>query len=397
MSVTMKDSGVEWIGKIPVNWGILKLKNFVTINNGKDNAIKDGIYPVYGSGGVFGYTDNYLYDGESVLLGRKGTIDSPKYINEKFWSVDTSFYTTAKNDTIMKYFYYIAQSIDYSFYKSGSAVPSMTQSALSEIYLPNPPKHKQHDIVFFLDQKVSHIDNIISKTKESIEEYKKYKQSLITETVTKGLNPDVKMKDSGIEWIGEVPEHWDVMAQKYIMGKSKVICEMYNGENILSLTRGGVIIRDLENPSGKMPTTFDGYQFVYPGNLLLCLFDIDVTPRCVGLIKDIGLTSPAYSQFIVKKGYHVNYYNLLLEMIDDIKAFLHLSKNLRSSFTETDFGAIKTIVPPLDEQVEIALFVETKKKEIDDFILKKDNFISELEVYKKSFIYEVVTGKKEVN
>ena len=117
-----------------------------------------------------------------------------------------------------------------------------------------------------------------------------------------------QMKDSNLEWVGQIPAHWDVIPNKYLMKKLKQIQPAYNGEDIISLTVGGVIKRDLENPSGKMPTSFDGYQFVYPGNLLMCLFDIDVTPRCVGLIKDFGLTSPAYSQFVLNKKAYAPYY-----------------------------------------------------------------------------------------
>ena len=119
------------------------------------------------------------------------------------------------------------------------------------------------------------------------------------------------------------------------------ICEQYNGEDIISLTVNGVVKRDL-TAGGKMPTSFDGYQYVEPNNLLLCLFDIDVTPRCVGVVRDYGVTSPAYSRFVMHDGYYNAYYDYLLRMIDDNKVFVHLSKNLRSSLTESDFGAIKT-------------------------------------------------------
>ena len=93
-----------------------------------------------------------------------------------------------------------------------------------------------------------------------------------------------EMKDSGVEWIGEIPSNWEIIANKHLMKKVKTIRSRYTGEDVLSLTMRGVIVRDLDNPSGKMPTTFDGYQFVEAGNLLMCLFDIDVTPRCIGLM-----------------------------------------------------------------------------------------------------------------
>ena len=208
------------------------------------------------------------------------------------------------------------------------------------------------------------------------------------------------MKDSGIEWIGEIPEGWEVLAHKYIMHKEKSICEHYSGEDVISLTLNGVVKRDLENPSGKMPTTFDGYQFVDPNDLLLCLFDIDVTPRCVGLVKDYGVTSPAYSRFKIHSGFCNAYYNYLLRFIDDEKVFVHLSKNLRSSLTESDFGAIKTIVPPKAEQQRIADYLDNTTFEIDTLLSKARSSIEEYKKLKQAVITQAVTkgvrGEREM-
>lgn len=96
-----------------------------------------------------------------------------------------------------------------------------------------------------------------------------------------------EMIDSGIEWVGMIPSTWDTISNKYIMRKQKRICSTWNGEDVLSLTVNGVIVRDLENPTGKMPATFDGYQYAYENELLMCLFDIDVTPRCVGRVRNV--------------------------------------------------------------------------------------------------------------
>lgn len=216
-----------------------------------------------------------------------------------------------------------------------------------------------------------------------------------TKAVTKGINPDIKMKDSNIRWIGEIPSHWKVMPNKYLMYKKKVICPVYNGEDILSLTMQGVIVRDL-NAGGKMPTSFDGYQYLEPGNLLMCLFDIDVTPRCIGLIKQSGVSSPAYSQFVLKEGAYAAYYNYYYTMLDNDKTLLHLAKNLRHSLTEEQLGAIPTVVPPVEEQKEISVFLDTKLADIDAVIAEKKEQLTVLGGYKSSLIYEYVTGKKEV-
>lgn len=119
------------------------------------------------------------------------------------------------------------------------------------------------------------------------------------------------MKDSEIEWIHNIPASWAVMPNKYLMHKIKRIRPVYGGEDILSLTMKGVIVRNLD-AGGKMPTSFNGYQELYPGNLLMCLFDIDVTPRCIGLIKQFGLSSPAYSQFVLNDGVDAAYDCFLL-------------------------------------------------------------------------------------
>ena len=199
-----------------------------------------------------------------------------------------------------------------------------------------------------------------------------------------------EMVNSRIPWIGEIPSHWNVMPHKRVMHKVKEIQERYNGENILSLTMKGVIVRDLE-AGGKMPTTFDGYQKVYPNNLLQCLFDIDVTPRCVGLIRNEGLTSPAYSQFAMYSNGYAPYFDYLLRYMDDRKTLLHLSKNLRSSLTETDFGAVNTCVPPIIEQQKIAEFLDRKCGEIDEMVALQEQIIEELKAYKQSVITEAVT------
>ena len=199
-----------------------------------------------------------------------------------------------------------------------------------------------------------------------------------------------EMKRSEIEWIRDIPADWKVIPNKYLMYKTKDICPVYGGEDILSLTMKGVIVRDLD-AGGKMPASFDGYQRLEAGNLLMCLFDIDVTPRCVGLIKQSGLSSPAYSQFVLKEGADAAYYCYYYTMLDNDKTLLHLAKNLRHSLTEDQLGAVPTIVPPIDEQKRIAAFLDVKCAEIDALIGDVQAQIDVLEQYKRSVITETVT------
>ncbi len=297
-----------------------------------------------------------------------------------------------------KYLYY--QLMSPSFTQQFSShisglIGGVSVRVLNNFKVLRPPLDEQQRIAAYLDDKCGRIDSVISKTRAAVAEYKKLKQAIITRAVTRGIRPNRTLKHSGIEWLGDIPAHWNVCRYKYIMHKEKNICEHYNGEDIISLTMNGVIIRDL-NAGGKMPVTFDGYQYVEPEDLLLCLFDIDVTPRCVGLVKKYGLTSPAYSRFKVHDGFYNAYYDYLLRAMDDQKIFVHLSKNLRSSLTESDFGASPAIVPPIDEQREIAAYLDAKCAAIDSLVAKKNQLVAELERLKKSLIFEYVTGKKEV-
>ena len=182
----MKDSGIEWIGEIPKNWGVAKIKNFVAIKNGKEVLSSEGDIPVYGSGGVFGKTNNIMAYGESVLMGRKGTIDKPKYISEgsPFWCVDTVFYTSKKPICHMMYFYYCVSSIDYNEHIYGTALPSMTQTILNNINMPFPALTEQQSIASYLDEKCGNIEGLIAIKQAKIDELKEFKKSLIYEYVT---------------------------------------------------------------------------------------------------------------------------------------------------------------------------------------------------------------------
>jgi len=202
--------------------------------------------------------------------------------------------------------------------------------------------------------------------------------------------------DSQIPYVGAIPSHWKTGPNKRVMHKEKRICDSYAGQDIISLTMKGAIVRDL-GAGGKMPTTFDGYQFVYPGELLMCLFDIDVTPRCVGRVYDAGLTSPAYSSFVLHDNADLGYFFYYYLMLDHTKEMLHLAKNLRHSLTEEQLGQIKVPLPPVDEQTAIAEYLDRETDRIDDIIAEAKASIEEYKAWKESIIYEAVTKGLDPN
>lgn len=186
-NVELKESGVNWIGKIPKHWEIKKLKYFAKICNGsdfKDFEVEEGGYPVFGTGGIFSRSSRFLYDKTSVLLGRKGSINKPQIVTEPFWTSDTTYYTEIKENVNPYYFFHLVNQIQFDLYVYGSAIPSMTKSVYEDMLFPFPPVSEQELIVEYLDKHIGDIDKLVSIEQRRIETLKEYRQSLISEVVT---------------------------------------------------------------------------------------------------------------------------------------------------------------------------------------------------------------------
>ena len=410
----MKNSGLPWIGIIPDHWECIRgkyilkyLSKPVKEDDGVITCFRDGEVTLRSNRREDGFTmadkeigyqgidiGDLVVHGMDGFAGAIGISDSRGKASPVLNVLDTQ----QNKRYIMYYLRSMAYGNVFIAMATGIRVRScdLRWNKLANFEYLVPPIEEQIKIATFLDTKCFEIDALVADIQVQIETLEQYKRSTIAEAVTKGLDSKIELKDSTLEWIGKVPVHWEIKPNKYLMKKLKQIQPIYEGEDIISLTVNGVIKRDLDNPSGKMPTSFDGYQFVYPGNLLMCLFDIDVTPRCIGLIKDIGLTSPAYSQFVLNKGVDAGYYYYYYLNLDFNKELLHLAKNQRHSLNEEQFGAIKTVVPPFEEQVAIAKYLDERCDEINKCISAKQEQIATLESYKKSIIFEYVTGKKEV-
>ena len=407
----MKDSGNVWYGKIPYAWELNKIKYLTTIRS--ESAIYNPEEDKYiGLENVNGYSDNVAetdteYDYSMQSICKKDDILFSKlrpYLAKVFIAKHNSFCTgefivfSSFNGDRRYLFYSILnpkfiENINSSTY--GAKMPRANPQYIFDQQICLPPLAEQQRIAEFLDRECGKIDGLKADIQAQIDTLEQYKRSIITEAVTHGLNPSAPMKECSVSWARQIPQHWKVMPNKHLMTKIKNICPIYKGEDILSLTMYGVIVRDLD-AGGKMPSSFDGYQYIKKGNLLMCLFDIDVTPRCIGIIKQSGITSPAYSQFKMKKIANARFYYYYYLMLDYTKELLHLAKNLRHSLTEDQLGAIKQLVPPIDEQQEIADYLDNKCAEIEQIIADKKSQIETLDGYKKSLIYEYVTGKKEV-
>lgn len=206
-----------------------------------------------------------------------------------------------------------------------------------------------------------------------------------------------RYKDSGISWIGDVPEHWDVVRNKnFIDEKDEVVGEKFRDYTLLSLTKGGVIARDVESGKGKFPKDFESYKIVQPGNVIFCLFDVDETPRTVGLSSLRGMITGAYDVF-EPININARYYAYYFLAVDDRKALRPLYTGLRKVVKKDRFLACKIPVPPLSEQKAIAEYLDKKTAQINELVSAKQKQIELLKEYKQSVIANAVTGKLNKN
>lgn len=403
MAREMKDSGVAWIGEIPSDWQMAPLKRFSSVNSGREIQIEvdadtPGAVGVYGSGGIFKYTMTEQYDGTAVLFGRKGTLGKPLYVQGKFWAVDTMYFLTYRKQLLEKYSYYQLSAFDWGPYITQTAIPSIVASEITACPFPVPSVNEQKKISEFLDQKCAEIDAVLEKIRTSIEEYKKLKQEIITQAVTKGIRGDRPMKGSGIEWLSEVPADWKIYQGKRLFCETNERSETGNEELLTVSHITGITPRSQKNVNMFMSESLVGYKVCHIGDI--AANTMWMWQGAIGVSAYHGVISPSYNTYRQRNDdFDSQFLDYLLRIRPLVDMYNACSTGITASrfrLYPEQFLSFKFPVPPMEEQHEIVDFLTDRVGEMDLLIQKKELFLTELETYKNSLIYEYVTGKKEV-
>lgn len=403
MAREMKDSGVAWIGEIPLDWQLVPLKRFATVNNGREiqsevDIDTPGAVGVYGSGGIFKYTTTAQHDGTAVLFGRKGTLGKPLYVQGKFWAVDTMYYLTYREQLLEKYSYYQLSAFDWTPYITQTAIPSIVASEIIACPFPIPSMNEQKKISELLDNKCTEIDAVLDKTRVSIEEYKKLRQAIITQAVTKGVRGDRPMKESGIEWIPMIPADWSSYRGKHLFYETNERSETGSEELLTVSHKTGITPRSQKNVNMFMAESLVGYKICREGDI--AANTMWMWQGAIGVSAYYGVISPSYNTYRQRKGaFDPQYLDYLLRVPPLVDMYNACSTGITASrlrLYPEQFLSIKFVVPPMEEQQEIVKFLHCRVDEMDTIIQKKEQFLAELESYKKSLVYEYVTGKKGV-
>lgn len=412
----MKDSGVVFIGNIPKEWDLYSVKHLFKIGRGRViselELDDDGKYPVYSSQtkneGCMGYINTYDFDIDQLTWTTDGVYAGTVFIRHgkhNCTNVCGTLQPNEKNDNDLQYLKYALECIATYHRRKDINGGKIMNNEMARIKIPIPPKDIQINIAEFLDKKCAEIDALHTDIEKQIETLEEYKKSIIAEAVTKGLDPDVEMKDSGIEWIGMIPKHWKI----------------YRYKHLASLVRGGS-----PRPAGNPIYYYGDIPFMKVADITKD--DRMYVDSCEGSIKPAGLSNTR----MVSKGTLLltnsgatlgvpKILNIDTTINDGIAAFLNLSNKLNIKFayyslkSKTEYflqvaalgmgqpnlntdiiGNTYVTIPPKYEQQKIIEFLDVKCAEIDGAIRDKKEQLETLEQYKKSVIYEYVTGKKEV-
>lgn len=420
----MKDSGILWIGKIPLEWDVLKIKY---LSESKYNSfidgdwieseyisdwgimyltsgnIGDGTFKIQGTGFItedvfhklrckYAYPGDLIFSRLNAPYGRSCIL--PKIENKYVIAVDNVILRTKANK---KYICYVTQCLGYQHSveenSNGIGMKRISRKKLGNIKVPYPHKLCQDKITVFLDKKCGEIDSLVSDIEKQIETLQDYKKSIITESVTKGLNKNVKLKNSGIEWAKQTPEHWEIskISNVYKLRNQKVNDIDFDP---LSVTMKG-IFPQLESVAKS--DAHDDRKLVRKGDFVINSRS-DRRGSC-GISDRDGSVSLINLVLQPLANMNSNYYNWLFHTESFADEFYKWGHGIVNDLWTTNWKDMKRILiphPPIQEQKEIAEYLDKKCKEIDSIIKDKNKQLDALEEYKKSIIYEYVTGKKEV-
>lgn len=409
-----KDSGVEWLGEVPSHWELKRLKQlFVEKKHKQSLSLNCGAISF---GKVIEKSDDKVTEAtkrsyQEVLKGE--FLINPLNLNYDLISlrialseidvVVSAGYIVLKEKQIInkKYFSYLLHRYDVAYMKLlGSGVrQTISYGHISDSILVIPPLSEQQKIAQFLDDKTAKIDQAVDLAEKQIALLKEHKQILIQNAVTRGLNPDVPLKDSGVEWIGQVPEHWDVQRSKFIF--KKIERKVNEEDQIVTCFRDGqVTLRANRRTEGFTNALKEhGYQGIRKGDLVI--HAMDAFAGAIGISDSDGKATPVYSVCLPhdKQKIDVYFYAYYLRNLALSGFISSLAKGIRERSTDfrySDFAELLLPIPPYLEQQKIADYLDKQTSKIDRAIALKTAHIEKLKEYKNVLINDVVTGKVRV-
>jgi type I restriction enzyme S subunit len=399
-----KDSGVEWLGKIPAHWDVKRLKQLGTMRAGaaitSERIEAEGDYPVYGGNGIRGYTAAYTHEGDFPLIGRQGALcGCVTFASGKFWASEHAVAMSASPGTDPHWLTALLQSMRLNDYSQSAAQPGLSVETIAAVRAPSPPEAEQRAIASFLDRETGRIDALVAKKERLIELLQEKRTALITQAVTKGLDPNVPMKDSGVEWLGEIPEHWELEKNRWTFRESDRRSE-FGGEELLTVSHLTGVTRRADKPEVTMieAESHEGYKVCQKDDL--AINTMWAWMGALGIARELGMVSPSYNVFrITNPALVANYYDYLCRIPRHVTEIIRRSKGIwqsRLRLYPDAFLEIHTPVPPKSEQIAIVALLGRETARIEALAGEVRDAISRLKELRTALVSAAVTGKIDV-
>ena len=392
------------MGEIPKGWNVKKGKALYSITTGKLDANAEeptGIYPFFTCSMFPKKINQYAFDCEALLVAGNGVVGFTQYYKGKFNAYQRTYVLSDFHNIYPLFLkYYVSNNLKREVEQSsvGSVIQFIKLGDLQNFNIAFPEYKEQEKITEYLEMKCQKIDHIIEKTKSSIVEYKKFKQSIITQAVTKGIVPERLMKECDINWIGKIPQDWKVQRGKNLFIEINERSTTGEEELLTVSHITGVTPRKNKNVNMFMSESLVDYKICHEGDI--AANTMWMWQGAIGVSKYYGVISPSYNTYRQKSDtYDADYLEYLLRIPQLVATYAAHSTGITASrlrLYPQGFFSILFPVPPRKEQQEIAVYLNKKIPQIDQLIIKKEKFVDELKSYKRSLIYEYVTGKKEV-
>ncbi len=410
-----KASGVEWLGDVPEHWNLKRFGYLFDENKKKNIGLKETnvLSLSYGNIKEKNIDDNkgllpesfetYQIIEPNDIIFRFTDLQNDKRslrsAISKYHGIITSAYIGVKTKQNADFYNYLFRAYDLQkvFYSMGEGMrQSLKMDELNKMPVVLPSKDEQKYIVSFLDTETTRIDNLISKQEKLIELLEEQRKSIISHAVTKGLNPNAPMKDSGVEWLGEVPEDWEVKRFGYIFTENKKKNIGLIETNVLSLSYGNIKEKNIDDNKGLLPESFETYQIIEPNDIVFRFTDLQNDKRSLrnAISKYHGIITSAYIG--VKTKENADFYNYLFRAYDLQKVFYSMGDGMRQSLKMDELNKMPIVLPKIEAQERIVKFINEENQRINNLVVKQKNLIEKLKEYRSSIISHAVTGKIDV-
>lgn len=408
-----KDSGINWLGKIPAHWELKRLHHIARLRSGEtmtaDMMDENAEFPVYGGNGLRGYFDSYTHEGDYVLIGRQGALcGNINYATGKFWASEHAVVVSPTIELETFWLGELLRTMNLNQYSTSAAQPGISVEMIGRLKLPFPSLSEQESIARFLDYKIAQIDALIAKKENLLAKLAEKRTALISQAVTKGLDPTVPMKDSGIEWLGDIPTHWGAVKIRYcsefVTSGSRGWSQYFSDDGsvflrITNVSRDGIELKLDDVQRVTPPIGAEGERAkVLPGDVIVSitadLGSVAVVPEnfeIAHVSQHLALIRPTlqktYGRWIAYQIFaHAGKTQLVSSGYGGTKIQLNL----------TDIKDLWIALPPKSEQQEIENALKNQVANVDQMETRIRQAIAKLKEYRTALITNAVTGKIDV-